>query len=263
MVTLDQAGRDPGLVLRVPRDTAIGAFTDMISVQQRRGPLIGASQWRIVADDAPHLILQSIDDTKGTVHRVVVVGARRIYADIDISRRSLTVVARLRPGALPALFGYPASELTDDGYLLEDVAGSRVRGPLERLIAEAADAPIPAMMTFLSSMFSRSRPINARISALSRLPAAEPVEVCDIAKTLGMSTRGLRSLLHREAGMSPKRFMRIRRLHSAIAGGLGSSRLNWTAAALDAGYFDQAHFVHECRALLGESPTAFHRRRTP
>jgi AraC-like DNA-binding protein len=34
-------------------------------------------------------------------------------------------------------------------------------------------------------------------------------------------------------------------------------RKSWTRIIHDAGYFDQAHFIRECHALVGLPPSAF------
>ena len=43
---------------------------------------------------------------------------------------------------------------------------------------------------------------------------------------------------------------------------VGRSDVDWSRAAVDNGYFDQAHMVNEFRALTGVTPTAY-RPRSP
>jgi AraC-like DNA-binding protein len=59
--------------------------------------------------------------------------------------------------------------------------------------------------------------------------------------------------------MSPKRFHRICRLHRALSLALPAPAEpgRWSRAAATAGYADHAHLVRDCRALLGEPPSAF------
>jgi AraC-like DNA-binding protein len=61
-------------------------------------------------------------------------------------------------------------------------------------------------------------------------------------------------------GVSPKTFARVVRLGRVIervrampAGGA----INWSALALDVGYYDQAHLVDEFRELTGVTPAAW------
>jgi AraC-like DNA-binding protein len=38
--------------------------------------------------------------------------------------------------------------------------------------------------------------------------------------------------------------------------------VDWADIALDCGYFDQSHFIHDFRSFAGVSPSAYLRRRT-
>jgi AraC-like DNA-binding protein len=50
-------------------------------------------------------------------------------------------------------------------------------------------------------------------------------------------------------GYGPKLLARVLRLQRALRAARAGEELAW--AALEAGYADQAHFAHECRALAG------------
>lgn len=261
MVTLDQAGRDPGEVWKIRPNEGIGVLVHSIAVLRPSAADPSTATWRIVADGAPHLLLHYIADSQTTRHRLVVVGARRVFTDVDKRHRVLTVVVRLRPGALYSLFGVPAPELTDKAIELDALLGS-VGTPMISLLADTAQAtPLRSMMTFLNRMVLRARPLDTRIQRLVHLVEAGTTEVDTAARAVGMGGRGLRRLAWHQLGLSPKRTMRIERLHRALERGLAAGRPAWGPVAFDAGYSDQAHLIRECNTLLGETPAAFLRRR--
>ncbi len=62
-----------------------------------------------------------------------------------------------------------------------------------------------------------------------------------------------------ETGFTPKVFCRIRRFHRALDRMEGRKSVEWANVALDCGYFDQAHFIHDFRAFSGINPSCLPR----
>jgi transcriptional regulator GlxA family with amidase domain len=58
-------------------------------------------------------------------------------------------------------------------------------------------------------------------------------------------------------GLSPKLFGRLTRFQRCLYTLLSTDVSRWAAAAVDAGFYDQAHMVNEFQALAGASPTRF------
>jgi AraC-like DNA-binding protein len=52
------------------------------------------------------------------------------------------------------------------------------------------------------------------------------------------------------------------RFQRALACAERGRRADWTRIALDCGYFDQAHFIHDFRSFAGITPTAYDAGRT-
>jgi len=95
--------------------------------------------------------------------------------------------------------------------------------------------------------------------------SAGRVEILGLARELGVSRKHLAETFRNELGMTPKRLARLVRferlwkaLRAAPSAGGG-----WTLAALDHGYYDQAHFVREFRAFTGLAPGELRRRLRP
>ena len=135
---------------------------------------------------------------------------------------------RLRPGAFPALFGMPASELLDERVPVAELLGRRPR-PLASLAADAAP-PDPL----------------AEAAMGAHGPAA-------LARASGYSPRQLRRRLLAAAGLSPKRLARIGRMQRALSAGRGES---WARTAVEHGWYDEAHMANDVRDLAGATPHA-------
>ena len=65
-----------------------------------------------------------------------------------------------------------------------------------------------------------------------------------------------------EVGMTPKRYCRVRRFQRALALANRGRQVDWNRVALDCGYFDQAHFIHDFRSFAGLTPTGYQSART-
>ncbi len=82
------------------------------------------------------------------------------------------------------------------------------------------------------------------------------LKVQALAQTLGCSRRSLERHFQRELGISPKRYARIVRVQAVLSALAPGERAQWVEQALAAGYFDQAHLLHDFRELAGRSPAA-------
>ncbi len=77
----------------------------------------------------------------------------------------------------------------------------------------------------------------------------EPAGVVAVAKSLGVSERQFRRLSGELLGLPPKKLQRVLRLQRVLA-----ELLSPDEATLREGFYDDAHLVHELRALTGLTP---------
>lgn len=78
----------------------------------------------------------------------------------------------------------------------------------------------------------------------------------DVEKDLdtGISSRQLRRLFEFYVGTSPKTFSKVVRFQGILQAGISSESLKQNAMFVDAGYYDQAHFIKEFKAFYGITP---------
>ena len=57
--------------------------------------------------------------------------------------------------------------------------------------------------------------------------------------------------------MSPKRYARLQRFRRLVAQVHHDRAVDWAGIAVDGGFHDQPHLVHEFRAFAGLTPTAW------
>jgi AraC-like DNA-binding protein len=114
-------------------------------------------------------------------------------------------------------------------------------------------------------------PRRRRAALAKRFEAAveanldQPLSIADICRTLGIPERSLRNLCQEQLGMSPVRFLALRRLHLARQALLRADHHSTTVTqiAMDHGVWELGRFAVTYKALFGESPSAtLHRRPT-
>lgn len=261
MVTLDQAGWCRTALVLSPPPAALAGLIEFVSIDTRSAR---GRPWRIVADDAAHLIYCRFLDGHGReAHRLSVVGARPAFVDdTNRSRRAFTIAVRLRPGVLPALFGVPAHELTGRSvpaaFLVREVA----RDALARLEDATPTDAMHCVAGFVTACAARGRPVDARARWLGCATEGEIGSVRHIAEHLVLGERGVRAWSATHLGLGARRWLSIRRLHRAMELRLTQPAVAWSRVAALAGFADQSHLVRDCRALLGEAPSAFAARAT-
>jgi AraC-like DNA-binding protein len=234
-------------------------FVDFLWADERPRLSPRGHEWRVVADDAAHVIYARYTDprTGSGAHRLHVVGARPRYADVDCRHRVLTVGARLRPGALPALAGANAAELTGRSVPAEDVVREPARQILSRLEADEPGNAVTHVASFIAMLVARGRTIDDRARWLADVDGRGSGAVRAVADEMGVGGRALRAWSATHLGLGLKRFLSIRRLHRAVETRLCNPSMTWSRIAAATGFADQAHLVRDCHTLLGESPGEF------
>ncbi len=167
---------------------------------------------------------------------------------------------KLRPGAFHALFGIPASELTNQAIGLDEVLGRAAIELIEQLAEEAnpADQVRCLERTLLSCVRPDRQPddlIDQRlVKAVQKLPA---MPIAQLAEELGYSARQLQRKLNDIIGLSPRLYQRLCRFEKAlefIRVSSGSEKIGWATIALNSGYSDQSHFIRDFHEFAGCTP---------
>jgi len=257
MIDLDQGGKGLAWAEFFAPPSDLDPWVEHLWIQRYPRSVEGES-WLVVPDASAHILVH--DQGGGLTPRIV--GARSTAARFRLGQRRWSVGVRLRPGALLALDTGSAADLLDRSTPLAEFLDTR---PLDRVMqAEPSDPRevVRAVTRLLSAHLSDRPHPDWRVRALLR-SAAQPggsPRVSTVARELGISERGLRAVLTRWVGMSPKTVLRIRRVQRAASDLLSAASPSPARVALQVGYADQPHLARDFGALMGESPTAFLRR---
>ena len=95
---------------------------------------------------------------------------------------------------------------------------------------------------------------QAQDRLIERLYYAPNSRIAALAEEWGWSRRHLERRFLQAFGQTPKQFARLARLHQTLRQWTLQPARNGLDVALERGYSDQAHFIHDVRALTGKTP---------
>nr|WP_225937016.1 helix-turn-helix domain-containing protein [Myxococcus sp. RHSTA-1-4] len=167
---------------------------------------------------------------------------------------------RFRAGALRHFIDAEVGDVVDANASFDDLAG-----PLSRVLREGLAqryafvdrvAFAERVLQELRARFVRPDVLVDR--ALHRIYASGgELRIGAVARELGVVPRHLARRFQATAGVSPKRFARLVRFSKTVRALILERGHDIGRAAVEHGYFDQAHFTHEFVALARQPPGAF------
>ncbi len=165
---------------------------------------------------------------------------------------------RFRPGGAYPLLALPLAELANQTGLLAALTPRPVLLLHEQISAASTlSAKITQLEHWLLTRLQPTiSPLVLHSLKLMRQSAGQ-IAIPELANTLYISQRQLERLYHAHVGMAPKHYARLLRVEAArLALKQAHGRpLAHISAALD--YYDQAHFTHEFKSVVGLTPRAY------
>lgn len=195
-----------------------------------------------------------------------VVGPRSRTILVAKEVRNCNIVGiRLHPGMAQVVLGVRADQLAEH---LVDLDACWGRSRVERLRDRLASTPSHAirfaiveqeLRLITAQRHTRHHTWRRAIHHACLRSAAETVR--ELSAAAGLTSRATIAYFREHVGLTPKAFLRVARLRRVIRAIHSGRCTPWTQVALDAGYFDQAHFIHDFRRLTGFSPAEYELRR--
>jgi AraC-like DNA-binding protein len=212
---------------------------------------------RVYDPERPHRCIA----TAGTI----LAGVQSRYQIIDTSEQEYVAGVAFRPGGTAAFVRAPAYETRDVDTPLESLCGRQQTADLREQLLDRSDADgqldvIEATLTEMLRPTGLHPAVGFALTKFHRSALATSVGA--VTDAVGMSPKRFIERFKAQVGVSPKRYCRIRRFQQVLAQAHDGRSVDWAQLALDCGYYDQAHFIHEFRAFSGLTPTAYQTSRT-
>jgi len=185
-------------------------------------------------------------------------GLRKSVRLFNYSKNSGNVLVVFREAGASAFIKEPLNDLLNTTISLDNFHGYKTLDVIGESLRKASTTvqKIKLIEDFLLSKLISPKPDKVILLALEKIQLAKGiVQIRKLADSLCTSQDAFEKRFRRTVGISPKQFAYIVRMKSVINNGLGKH--SFTQTALDAGYYDQAHFNKDFKLFTGQSPTEF------
>ena len=183
----------------------------------------------------------------------------------NVFERSLTGAGRVfgikfRPGGFRPFSDRSVHGLTDRVRPAGDVLPGAATLEAELLAGGDDDEQRDAVERYLRGRQVDPDPRCADVNAMTDALVGNPDirRVADVLPLFDIGERALQRLFREYLGVTPRWVLRRARLHAAaervVALAMEGSTQTWADVAIDLGYVDQAHFIHDFKAATGETP---------
>lgn len=179
----------------------------------------------------------------------------------ELRDRGWVLGTRFRPGGFRPFTEMPVAALTDRTVPLAEVFGRAEADALEARVRgeQTTAARIAHVEAFLRARSDGPDARVAEVAGIVQLLLDEPAitRVGQLAARCHVSPRTLQRLFHDYVGVSPKWVVRRQRLHTAAERIAEQPAVDLAGLAVEVGYFDQAHFINEFKAVVGRTPAEY------
>ena len=181
-------------------------------------------------------------------------GAFSGHFAIDTAEQRCIMGASFKPGGAYPFFA-PPSHVTCETHVELDALWGRDGRRLRERLCEAR-TPVDKLVELEAILIDQAvKPLETDGAVRFAIDAfARDVPVAAVTEELGLSARSFIRRFSERVGLTPKRFARVQRFQRVLAALAAGREVAWAQVAVDCGYFDQAHLIHDFRAFAGIRP---------
>lgn len=211
---------------------------------------------RVLPDNCIDILWQDSDPLGG------VAGMMSTVIEVPFHRPVRTIAARFKPGAASYFFDTPLHELIDLHPALDDLWKDGVAQRFADALWSRPLSDLQAVAVIERLLLQRLRAsrhqrglAEAAVHAIEGSRGA--IRIASLADALGVSRQHLASQFRARVGLPAKLFARVCRFQHASKLLREGPPRDLAALALELGYYDQPHMIHEFRELSGSTPQSF------
>ncbi|MBS1591499.1 MAG: AraC family transcriptional regulator [Bacteroidetes bacterium] len=204
-------------------------------------------------------ISATIHETNNTLLKPtsIFVGPQIKRVNLILGHNHVVIRVGFKPGGLYRLLQLPMYEVVDNAFNSADFFPQEIKQINEQLFnTNSFDEMASIIQSFLLTKLSNLKPITPFDNAMMVLiQSRTSLSIEHIASIACISIRQFERQCKERVGMPPKLFARIARFSNAYRLFEASQTLSWTEIAHRCNYYDQMHFIKDCKEFAGVIPT--------
>jgi len=192
--------------------------------------------------------------------QALVCGSVKKGKRVEFAKGNLYFGARFYPGKANLLLNCPLDQFTEKEITLSDV--QKKADDLAEKICSAGsfEERVQLFEQFhckMEKQLSSPALVNYILNKINKCNG--DIRIQELAEETGYSTRYINSSFKKHVGIAPKLFLRIVRFQRCFNNLRSQAdHLNFADLALEAGYYDQAHFINEFKEFSLYTPAQAH-----
>jgi len=208
-------------------------------------------------------IFQKKDSSKYIEPNLVICGQQSSYYDLSLSGKTGMILILFRPHGVKAFFNFPITELLDENLSIQDLDKNEAIELEDKLLNSSNNRQrITHIENFLSKRLIYNSEFERVEHAIKIIENSKgQIKAQDIAHGICLGIKQFERIFSKHVGINPKKYTSIVRFQNVIQMKREQKNSSITQLALDNGYYDQSHFIHDFKSLTGFTPKAFFKNR--
>jgi AraC-like DNA-binding protein len=167
---------------------------------------------------------------------------------------------RISPAACANILRINPADFKERQSVEAEKASHLTKGLLEKLDGcKSFDEAVAAFENQLKETHSGENLFDEKVSQAVRIieKTGGEIKIAELAEKLNLSVRQLERRFKENSGLTPKQFLRTRRIRATAVDMLENENANWANRALEMGFSDQSHLVREFVSITKRAPNSF------
>jgi len=247
---------------------ALRPYIKVIWSMESDADVFGGTPIHILPDTCVELVIHFSDPYKTTrsdnsfsiQEQSFVVAQMKSFMKIQPNGKTGLIAVRFSALGAYHFFGIPMKEIANGDVGLRNLWKDMAPEIEDRIfLAENTQRRSRIIQNYLQLQLSRNGFIDKGIEfCVNEIKHANgQISVDTLADKAGISNRQLVRRFDKCIGLSPKEFIRITKFISSLDRMNFAKNQSLTEIAVDSGYYDQAHFIHDFRKFSGMTPTDY------